>query len=123
MKNLARYLRIILKIGSWLAVALLAVSLSVIPSVSGLLCGALVIWVGSDVIVRKYGDRTIGSFISKETVLRMGILPILVLLASSVLLTLTLVSGISFLGTLLSTLAWAIGWLLATLGVMARNPK
>jgi len=92
-----------------------------LPEISGVLAGMSLFLILCEVIGIKWGAHPIGSIISRTTILKLGVWPIIVFGVSAALLIYSL-SSRSFLLCFLGTLAFVVSFMLVSLGIVARNP-
>lgn len=88
-----------------------------IPVVSGGLTGLFVFLILCDILVYKYGKRTIASLIPRRIVLKLGVSPVIAFIACS----LWLIGSGSFLSSFFATISWGISMMGMGLAVVARN--
>lgn len=85
--------------------------------VSGILAGAFAFLLITEIVVHKYGERSISSLVSRETVLKLGISPIIAFAVCA----LWMVFASSFLSSLLATVLVGFSFMGLSLAIVARN--
>jgi VIT1/CCC1 family predicted Fe2+/Mn2+ transporter len=87
------------------------------PTISGGLVGLFVLLLISDIVDYKYGKRLIASLVPRETILKLGVSPII----AFAVCVLWLMFASSFLSSLLAAVSVGFSFIGLTLAVISRN--